>query len=271
MLQHVGGGNRCAWPQGVSARAAAPGDETHAECHDGHVTERKEARSRIRKDPEVRLEEIIDAAMGLFGERGYWGVSLQDVADACDFTVTGILYYVGSKEALLRVVLDGMDQRLFEGCADELGIDATGFELGHDIHGVDIADLFRVIVSVTSEDPRSMQIYSVVENESTDPGHPAHDYFITREKAALASYASAVPHGAGDPEAVARMAMGLLSGLHVQRLRDPHGIDTKSAWESIVKLIPVLSGAGGREVGAGPEDEPAGETSGPDSLPSVRE
>ena len=40
---------------------------------------------------------------------------------------------------------------------------------------------------------------------------------------------------------VARMAMGLLSGLHVQWLRDPHGVDMVALWEEIVEEIPVLA------------------------------
>lgn len=253
-----------------------------AGCHDMWVSPSK--KTRTRKDPEVRLEEITDAAMHLFSERGYWGVSLQDVADACDFTVTGILYHVGNKESLLLEVLKGMDQRLFDGCARELGLDTAGFALGDQICGIGIARLFRALVRVTSEDARAAQLYSVVENESTDPGHPAHDYFIEREKAALASYASSVPAGCGeDPEAVARLAMGLLSGLHVQWLRDPHGVDMVAEWDAIAEMIPVLACSDEVEDGTAAQgeaaergvtpaqDESAGETSGDDSLPGVRE
>lgn len=200
-------------------------------------------RPRTRKESSVRLEEILDAAMKLFGERGFWGTSLQDVADECHFTVTGILYHVGSKEALMEAVLAAMDTRLFVSAAEELGVDPTGFRLGAPIEGgVDIARLFRVLVRVTIRDPRAAFVYSVMENESTDPAHPAHEYFRTREAVAVESYASTVPEGFGDPEMVARMAMGLLSGLHVQWLRDPMGTDLVSLWEDVVAGIPALEG-----------------------------
>lgn len=178
--------------------------------------------------------------MKLFGERGFWGISLQDVADECDFTVTGILYHVGSKEGLMEAVLAAMDARLFTACADELGLDATGFELGQAIRGVTIGQLFRVLVRVTMADPEAAFLYSVMENESTDPVHPAHDYFRAREQAALETYATTVPEGFGDPIVVARTAMGLLSGLHVQWLRDPHGVDLMALWDEIVRGVPAL-------------------------------
>lgn len=197
--------------------------------------------TRTRKDPDVRLEEIIQAATKLFGERGFWATSLQDVADECDFTVTGILYHVGSKEGLMQAVLDAMDQRLFAACAHEMDRDGVTFELGRGVPGITIGQLFRILVRVTVMDPEAAYLYSVMENESTDPGHPAHAYFRVREQAALESYASTVPEGNGDPMGVARMAMGLLSGLHVQWLRDPHGVDMVALWEEIVEEIPVLA------------------------------
>ncbi len=144
----------------------------------------------------------------------------------------------------MEAVLAAMDARLFAICGEELGLDPSGFELGQPIPGVTIAQLFRVTVRVTTRDPEAAYLYSVMENESTDASHPAHDYFHDRQQAALETYASTVPEGFGDPILIARMAMGLLSGLHIQWLRDLHGIDMVALWEQVARGIPALAAGG---------------------------
>ena len=41
-----------------------------------------EGKKRVRKSPEERKREIIAAAGKLIGEKGYYGTSLKDIADA---------------------------------------------------------------------------------------------------------------------------------------------------------------------------------------------
>ena len=48
----------------------------------GMASEIPSQRKRIRKAPEERRREILDAAVRLISERGYNGISIQDVADA---------------------------------------------------------------------------------------------------------------------------------------------------------------------------------------------
>ena len=59
---------------------------------------------RIRKSPEERWQEILDAAVRLISERGYNGTSIQDVADAVGVTKQGVLRYFPSKDNLLAAV-----------------------------------------------------------------------------------------------------------------------------------------------------------------------
>lgn len=55
---------------------------------------------RITKEPEVRKQEIIDAALKLFGEKGYERTSITDIAKAIG-VAQGLCYrYFPSKEAL---------------------------------------------------------------------------------------------------------------------------------------------------------------------------
>ena len=49
-----------------------------------------------------RRAEILNAAVELFGMLGYYGTSLQKIADRVGLTKAGVLHYVGSKEGLPR-------------------------------------------------------------------------------------------------------------------------------------------------------------------------
>lgn len=53
-----------------------------------------------------RRRAIIDAATALFAERGFGGVSVQEIADAAETHKTTVLYHFESKEALHGAVLD---------------------------------------------------------------------------------------------------------------------------------------------------------------------
>ena len=70
----------------------------------------EETSKRIRKSPQERRAEVLDAAVQLISERGYNGISIQDVADRVGISKQGVLRYVGNKDnsitvkrALLRI------------------------------------------------------------------------------------------------------------------------------------------------------------------------
>lgn len=57
---------------------------------------------RISKEPEVRKQEIIDAAMKVFAEKGYEAATMKDIAKTAN-VVAGLCYhYFCSKEALYQ-------------------------------------------------------------------------------------------------------------------------------------------------------------------------
>lgn len=61
---------------------------------------------RITKEPEVRRQEILDAALRLFGEKGYEKTSIADIAKAVG-VAQGLCYrYFPSKEALFDSVIE---------------------------------------------------------------------------------------------------------------------------------------------------------------------
>ena len=61
---------------------------------------------RVTKEPEVRRQEILDAALMLFGEKGYERTSIADIAKAVG-VAQGLCYrYFPSKEALFDCAVD---------------------------------------------------------------------------------------------------------------------------------------------------------------------
>ncbi len=62
--------------------------------------------SRTRINPEKRKKQILDEAERLFLEHGYYGVNLDDVADAAEVVRGTVLHYFGSKEQLYKAVLE---------------------------------------------------------------------------------------------------------------------------------------------------------------------
>ena len=53
----------------------------------------EETPKRIRKSPQERREEVLDAAVQLISERGFNGISIQDVADRVGISKQGVLRY----------------------------------------------------------------------------------------------------------------------------------------------------------------------------------
>lgn len=61
---------------------------------------------RVSKDPEIRRQEIIDSARGLFKNKGIRKTSMNDVADNIGVAKGLIYYYFSSKDELVEAVVD---------------------------------------------------------------------------------------------------------------------------------------------------------------------
>ncbi|GAA2892300.1 TetR/AcrR family transcriptional regulator [Pseudonocardia halophobica] len=61
---------------------------------------------RVARKRGQRVRAILTAAAELFGERGYAGVSLEDVADRLDVTKGSLYYYFASKDELVTAAIE---------------------------------------------------------------------------------------------------------------------------------------------------------------------
>lgn len=216
------------------------------------TTERRHTRLRA----EDRRDQIIEAATALLGRRGFWGTSLQDVADECDFSVTGILYHFGTKEDLLEAVLDTADADFTDSVIRELAragpveervdgpppptVDATDTA---DATDMGVWRLCRILIRLDAENPGRARLYTVLESESITPDHPAHDYFLKREQRLLGHFRSTVPREVEDPEALARRAMAVVSGFRLQWLKTGQHIEPAEMWEQMNTALREMLGA----------------------------
>lgn len=148
-------------------------------------------------------------------------------------TDTGLLYYFGTKERLLREVVSERDRadRLDPPIALTLG----GLrDLGR--HNVETATLTR--------------LYVVLGAESLDPDDPLHDFFVERYETARefvrtilrAEIDAGTVRAAIDVDDVALEVIAALMGLEIQWLTDPARVDLRAATAAYVdRLIQSLS------------------------------
>jgi AcrR family transcriptional regulator len=71
--------------------------------------------------PDVRREQMLEAAAAVMGERGFSETRIADVARRCDASPALVIYYFGTKDRLLTEALRWSEDRFYSVCTDELG------------------------------------------------------------------------------------------------------------------------------------------------------
>ncbi|MEN1975345.1 MULTISPECIES: TetR/AcrR family transcriptional regulator [unclassified Cellulomonas] len=203
--------------------------------------------TRSRMSASDRLTQILTVSAGLIAERGFWGLTLRDVALACGITEGGVLHHVGSKEQLLVAVLEYRDAVDLARLAELLGVDADVFDSGQDA-AVGLRDLCAALVERNAQQPEIVRLYTVLNGESLDPAHPAHDYFLAREQWALDLFAAAaVADGTPeDPRVLAREVLAAMDGVQLRWLRDAEGLDLVQEWDRMASRLMGEPRAAGR-------------------------
>ncbi|WP_448058566.1 TetR/AcrR family transcriptional regulator [Cellulomonas hominis] len=164
---------------------------------------------------------VLDEAMALFGEVGYRGASLREIAARCGISHPGLLHHFPTKEALLLAVLEHRDV-----------VDTTEFDF-QTVRGVDRLTRMADLVALNETRRGIVELYCVLSAEATAADHPAHDHFVARYVHSVnlcaEGYAQAAEDGALrpgiDPPRAGRQLVALMDGLQVQWLLDPAGVD----------------------------------------------
>ena len=193
-------------------------------------------RMRTRLPAAQRRRQILEATTRLIGERGFWALSMQDVADACGLTVPGLLHHVGSKDRLLLEVLDHRDTEDFLALARELGLDVTDV-WGRWPASISLPQVCEALAARNATQPEIVRLFAVLEAESLAPDHPACDYFRRRQERTLRGFAALAAGRTRDPLSLARQVVALMDGLQIQWLRAPEPTDLVGEWRAAAAKI----------------------------------
>ncbi|WP_203920149.1 TetR/AcrR family transcriptional regulator [Rugosimonospora africana] len=179
-----------------------------------------------RKQTAKTREDILDAALTTFGNRGYTNGSLVEIADQVGMTHAGVLHHFGSKDQLLLAVLKHRD------LASSRDLEDANLPRG--------AALFahlRQTAQLNAGQPGLVQAYAVLSAESVTDEHPAKEWFRQRYEGLRASVREALRDewgSDGDPdpdsvEAAAAAVLAVMDGLQVQWLLAPDEVDLAQA------------------------------------------
>ena len=78
------------------------------------MTSERAVVSRVERKRGRRIQEILRTAAELFGERGYDGVNLEDVAERLDVTKGSLYYYFASKDELVTAAIETLGKEWTE-------------------------------------------------------------------------------------------------------------------------------------------------------------
>jgi AcrR family transcriptional regulator len=167
----------------------------------------------------AKRSEILDQAMALFGEAGYRGASLREIAARCGLSHPGLLHHFPTKESLLLAVLEHRDE-----VDDALLSGRTGLAVLRGL--VDLAAL-------NATRPGIVELFTVLSAEATAAEHPAHAYFVQRYQMTVRAIELAYERARADgilrpgieAAAAARQFVALMDGLQIQWLLSHRRLD----------------------------------------------
>ena len=240
----------------IPMKAFLPCNSLTGRCHDSAMNTvstptspqaspaRRRGPGRPRAGSEDKRARILNEAVVLFGEHGYAGTSLADIANAADISKAGLLHHFSSKDELFAKVLERRDRE------DALSILVESPTSGEDVVDAPVDTVGNVDtleVAATPDidvDPWSLldryiellernvarrdltAIYTATAVSVLDAAHPAHRWMANHLNGAVerfeASFEAGKAAGLVDPQMpsrlVARSLVALTDGLQLQWL-----------------------------------------------------
>jgi AcrR family transcriptional regulator len=166
----------------------------------------------------ARRLQVVKAAVDVFGQYGYKGGTLQQVAERVGVTPAAIEKLFGNKEQLLIAVLEHWGYETME-------------VIGPETRGLAHLEAFRKLMKYHVKHKGLLELYTRMAAEATSPEHPARPFMIQRYNNTLADmrhiFEDGVNEGAFRPmtdREIANEAEWLLAtmdGLEIQFLLNP--------------------------------------------------
>ncbi|WDF34996.1 TetR/AcrR family transcriptional regulator (plasmid) [Arthrobacter agilis] len=177
----------------------------------------------------ARRREILEAAVAVFGSRGYSGGSIQEVADRAGIAQTTLLHHFPTKAQLLVAVLE---------YRDEVSPNTPGTR-----------EHFTEVVVQQAENnegvPHLIELYSVLCGEATTQDHPAREYFVKRFQRLRGEYSNELRYLAStgrlrpgiDPDIAGPTIVALWDGIQTQWLLSPGNVNVPQTLKAYLDLI----------------------------------
>ncbi len=194
------------------------------------------SRTRTREDPAVRRAQIIDHALRIVGELGYYGFTIQALAGRCGISNAGLLYYFGSKDKLLLSLLDEIERRVEDRIAPLVAA-ASSDALPREEAYAAMAVLLRAMVAHFLEDATLTRFVTALQLESIQDSHPAHGWFKDREDETIDLFIRLASPWSDEPVSTARQLHAMMQGLSLQWLRDGQAFDLAEEWERAWRMV----------------------------------
>jgi AcrR family transcriptional regulator len=181
----------------------------------------------------AKREAILDAALPVFGQAGFHGASLREIARQCGVSHQSLMHYFPTKDELLLAVLRRRDERLRRHFDDD-----GGMRLGELV----------ALAEYNVEVPGVIQLFNTASAESTSPDHPAHDYYADFYDRIVASTTTYLEAAASrdllapgyTAETAARVVLAVQDGLQVQWLYDRDGVDVATLMRLVIATVVVV-------------------------------
>ncbi len=198
-------------------------------------------RTQSREDQDLRRDQILEESIRIVGERGYYGFTVQELAQRCGISNAGLLYHFGSKDQLLLEMLQEFERR--EGAAiAELAKHAEREDKRGGLSAPALLDLLRTMALRGTTQREIGRLHLVLQSETLDPGHPAHALYKKRQAKMLAFFANLISPHVDTPRSTARLLVAIMDGLALQWVREEAGFNFVTEWDrAILTLLPRLA------------------------------
>ncbi|MFE0450344.1 TetR/AcrR family transcriptional regulator [Streptomyces sp. NPDC058914] len=189
-------------------------------------------KGQVQRRGVERRRAMVDAAIELFARQGVRGTGVAAIAERVGTTPSALIHHFGSKDGLVRAVLEEADRRALERLSITQGAEPTLDEA---------FDWFIRDAEHTAATERDLAaLHTTLTAENLEPGSVLHTWFRDRGRALRAHLVSLFTRAAADgsaradlnPAILAAETAAFIEGAHLLWLLDPEQVDLTSVHRS---------------------------------------
>ncbi|MFI9542741.1 TetR/AcrR family transcriptional regulator [Streptomyces sp. NPDC052016] len=189
-------------------------------------------KGQVQRRGVERRRAMVDAAIELFARQGVRGTGVAAIAERVGATPSALIHHFGSKDGLVRAVLEEADRRALERLSITQGAEPTLEEA---------FDWFIRDAEHTAATERDLAaLHTTLTAENLEPGSVLHTWFRDRGRALRAHLVSLFTRAAADgsaradlnPAILAAETAAFIEGAHLLWLLDPEQVDLASVHRS---------------------------------------